>query len=165
MVYSCRCWNTQNIYMYINHPLFDPLDASMKDTVKMFYKTTFWQNKAALDSLFAGVAEALRGNNVDRGQFGISQGGVGQSINTYLLSGFLGVLHSYLDLSVYYKDEEMLRQSGHYEDVPVVTGQERPEGSKEQLRTHLFKLHMSADPTAQRDLYNKVTRMIELVGL
>ena len=78
----------------------------------------------------AGLAEALRGNNVDRGQFGISQGGVGQSINTFLIACFLGVLHSYLDLSVYYKDEEMLRQSGHYEDIPVVTGQEKPEGSK-----------------------------------
>ena len=102
---------------------------------------------------------------MDRGQFGISQGGVGQSINTYLLQVFLGALHRYLDLSVYYSEDQMLRQSGTYEDIPVLTGQEKPEGTKEQLRTHLFKLHMSGDPTAQRDLYHRVTRMIELVGL
>ena len=154
-----------NIYRYIDHPLFDPLEDSIKSTITDFYRTTFWQNKAALNCLFAGISEALRGNNVDRGQFGISQGGVGQSINTYLLQSFLGALHRYLDLSVYYSEDQMLRQSGTYEDIPVLTGQEKPEGTKEQLRTHLFKLHMSGDPTAQRDLYHRVTRMIELIGL
>ena len=97
--------------------------------------------------------------------FGISQGGIGQSINTYLLSNLLGHLHRYLDMNVYYQDEEMRKQASTYEDCPVVTAQEKPEGSKQIFRLHLFKLHMAADPTAQRDLYNRVTRMIELKGL
>ena len=115
--------------------------------------------------LLVGLAEAIRGNNVDRRFFGISMGGIGQSINTHLLANLLGPLHRYLDLNVHYQDEEMRKQSGNYEDTPVVTGQERPEGSREQFRTRLFNLHMAADPTAQRDLYNRVTRMIELKRL
>ena len=136
-----------------------------EDEVKLFYATTFWHNKRALECLFAGLAEALRGHNVDRGFFGISMGGIGQSINTHLLFNLLGNLHRYLDMNVYYQDEEMRKQSSAYEDCPVVTAQEKPEGSKQVFRVHLFKLHMAGDPTAQRDLYNRITRMVELVGL
>ena len=156
---------SNNIYFYINHSLFDPLEQMYEDEVKLFYATTFWHNKRALECLFAGLAEALRGHNVDRGFFGISMGCIGQSINTHLLSNLLGNLHRYLDMNVYYQDEEMRKQSSAYEDCPVVTAQEKPEGSKQVFRLHLFKLHMAADPTAQRDLYNRITRMVELVGL
>ena len=62
-------------------------------------------------------------------------------------------------------DGEKRKRSSAYEDCPVVTAQEKPEGSKQVFRVHLFKLHMAGDPTAQRDLYNRITRMVELVGL
>ena len=67
-------------------------------------------------------------------------------------------------MNVYYQDEEMRKQASMYEDAPVVTAQEKPEGSNQVFRLHLFKLHMAADPTAQRDLFNRITRMIELIG-
>ena len=112
----------------------------------------------------SALAIALKGYNVDRAFIGLSGGGVGQSMFTLLLHNVLGDMHRYFDMTMYYSDEEMRKQSSALEDIPVTTGQERPEGSNQKLRLHLYKLHISGDPVAQRDLYEKVTRMIELTG-
>ena len=37
-----------NIYRYIDRPLFDPIENDMKAGLRMFYKTTFWNNGNAL---------------------------------------------------------------------------------------------------------------------
>lgn len=53
-----------------------------------FWRTTFWDNVVALQC-------------VDRA------GGVGQSLESHRIAALFGPLHTFLDLNIYYTDDEM----------------------------------------------------------
>lgn len=139
-----------NLYLAIPHPLRDPVLDESRDKVQKFLQQTFWSNTPALECQFAALAIALRGLNVDRAFWGIGSGGVGQSLFSALLAAILGPRHSYLDMSIYYSDEELRKQAERLVGCVVVTGQEAVEGSDRKMREHLYKKHCSANPVAAR---------------
>lgn len=61
----------------------------------------------ALQCQFAAQGLALRGRNVDRAFWTIGPGGVGQSLESHRIAALFGPLHTFLDLNIYYTDDEM----------------------------------------------------------
>ena len=135
----------KNIYCEIEHPLLDPLSEEADSILNRFLQTTFWKNAPALMATIAALSIALRGFNVDRAFFGLSGGGVGQSLFTLLLATVLRSCHEYVDMNMYYNDEEMRKQAPRVVDAKVVSGQESVSGTWRKLLLHLFKKHISGD--------------------
>ena len=129
----------------------------------VFLTTTFWQNSDALACIFAATTLALHGENVDRAFWSRGPGGVGQSLMSHLLATALGNLHRWVDMQVYFSDDEMRKQSELLVGGLVVTGQESPEVER-RMREDVFKKHISADPVSCRLPYAVVTRMVSLTG-
>jgi hypothetical protein len=73
-------------------------------------------------------------------------------------------LHSYLNMNIYFTDDEFRKQGELLVDIPVTTGQETVQGAASSLRFDLLKKHLSADPIAMRLLYSIITRMESLIG-
>ena len=79
-----------NVYLYIPHPMTDPvLDAAIT-RLASFEAQTFWDIGHALQTQYASWALALRGRNADRATFHDGPGGVGQSLNTHRLAASVG---------------------------------------------------------------------------
>ena len=150
-------------YVYIPHPLIDPVLATHADRLQKFYAQTFWANNTVFECCLAAMALAKRGFNVDRCFIGISPGGVGQSLFSMHLDAMLGPNHSYFDPNVWYNEDELRKQVESFARCIVITGQEAPESHKK-LHLDLFKKTMSADGIAGRKPYGYTTRMFNVVG-
>ena len=124
--------------MYIDHPLYDPLLEQHVDRVLRFLQTTFHQNEASLGCHLAAMALVLRGHNVDRAFWTVGGGGVGQSLLSYLIANLWSLNHAFLDMNIYYSDDELRKQAELLAGKWVVTGQENPDISKE-MREDLYK--------------------------
>jgi len=77
--------SSQNIYLYVPHPLLDPYITTAADRVMKFYEQTFVDNGYALFCQFAGESLAVMGYNVERCMWTVGPGGVGQSLATHHL--------------------------------------------------------------------------------
>eukprot|EP00435_Cladocopium_sp_Y103_P008302 s3962_g2.t1 len=150
-------------YVYIPHPLIDPVLATHTLRLQKFYAQTFWANNTVFECCLAAMALAKRGFNVDRCFIGISPGGVGQSLFSLRLDAMLGPNHSYFDPNVWYNEDELRKQVESFARCIVITGQEAPESHKK-LHLDLFKKTMSADGIAGRKPYGYTTRMFNVVG-
>jgi hypothetical protein len=153
-----------NIYTYVDTPLKDPVLQAHMERLMKIHAATYWQNKAAFTSELCAMCLALRGRNIDRGFFHIGKGGAGQSLTTAHFHALLCGLHAYLDMNIYYSDDELRKQGELLIDMIVGTGQESVQGSTSALRFDLLKKHLSGDPIAMRLLYSIVTKMEPLVG-
>ena len=91
-------------------------------------------------------------------------GGVGQSLFSHTIANMLKHNHAFLDMNIYFSDDEFRKQCDGLVGKLVVTGQEAPDTSRT-FREDLYKKHVSSDPVACRCNYAIVTRLIELSGL
>ena len=101
---------TQNIYMHLSHDWHNAVDSAHVERVTQFLATTFYQNKPALECQFAAIALALRGRNLDRAFWTIGSGGVGQSLFSHLIAAVFGDNHAFVDLNMYFTDDELRKQ-------------------------------------------------------
>ena len=150
-------------YVYIPHPLLDPVLAQHSERLQKFYSQTFWANNDVFQCCLAAMALAKRGFNVDRCFIGESPGGVGQSLFSLHLDAMLGPNHGYFDPNVWYNEDELRKQIESFARCIVITGQEAPESHKK-LHLDLFKKTMSGDGIAGRKPYGYTTRMFSIVG-
>ena len=150
-------------YLNIPHALKDPVDAVNQSRMQSFHCTTFWDNLQAYEATLAAQALTLMGRNVDRAFWSKGPGGVGQSLESHRIANLFGPLHAFLDMNIYYSDDELRKQCENIAGKGVVTGQEAEDG-RQGLKQDLYKKHISADPVPGRLPYSIVTRLIELVG-
>eukprot|EP00438_Fugacium_kawagutii_P034932 Skav206393 [mRNA] locus=scaffold834:643982:646531:- [translate_table: standard] len=150
-------------YIFIPHPLLDPVLEQNKERLEKFYRQTFWANNDVFSCNLAAMALAKRGHNIDRCFIGESPGAVGQSLFSMHIDAMLGSNHGYLDPNVWYNEDELRKQIESFARCIVVTGQEAPESHKK-LHLDLFKKTMSADGIAGRKPYGYTTRMFSIVG-
>eukprot|EP00438_Fugacium_kawagutii_P027022 Skav232520 [mRNA] locus=scaffold1096:926666:934699:- [translate_table: standard] len=150
-------------YVFIPHPLLDPVLQQHKDRLHKFYRQTFWANNEVFLCHMAALALAKRGFNVDRCFIGISPGGVGQSLFSFHLDVMLAHNHGYFDPNVWYNEDELRKQVESFARCLVVTGQEAPESHKK-MHMDLFKKTMSGDGIAGRKPYGYTTRMFKILG-
>ena len=122
-----------------------------------FFQSTFFENEAALECHFAALALVLRGRNIDRAFWTLGAGGVGQSLLSHLIATVFGRSHAFVDMNLYFTDDELRKQGELLAGKAVVTGQEMPSGGKE-MRDDLYKKHVSADPVSCRLPYAVVTK-------
>jgi phage/plasmid-associated DNA primase len=153
-----------NVYLYLPHRLLDPVSDEVKQRVRQFLNTTFWNNGRAFECCLAAMTLALRGDNVDRAFWGIGSGGVGQSLQTAHLEAILGAYHTCLDMNIYFSDDEMRKQAANLVGKIVVTGQESVQGSSRSMREDVYKKHISADKVPERLPYAIQTTLVELRG-
>lgn len=155
--------HAQDIFVYVDQPLLDPVAEEASEDVETFYSQYFWCNNNVYDLHCAAIAKAKRGLNIVRCFIGMSPGGVGQSIYSAFLAAQYGANHEFFDPRVFFEDEEMRKQIEHLAPAAMWTGQESPE-TKKRMFLDLYKKMMSADGIAGRKPYGLVTRMFELVG-
>ena len=152
------------IYMHVDSPLLDPVLEAHVNRLFQIHMSTYWKNKAAFKCELSAFILALMGKNVDRGFYHLGRGGAGQSLTTACFHAMLADLHTYLDMNIYFTDDEFRKQGELLVDIPVSTGQETVQGAASSLRFDLMKKHLSADPIAMRLLYSIITRMESLIG-
>ena len=153
-----------NIHIFVPHSIQDPVQEEAVSRVRLFLCTSFWRNAPGLRCCLAAMSLALRGLNVTRCFWSVGPGGVGQSLFTHFLDSMFANLHGYLDMNIYYGDDEFRKQAELLIHKIVVTGQETPHSSTKSMRDDLYKKHMSGDPVPSRLLYSIVTKMVELIG-
>ena len=153
-----------NVYFYLPQSMHDAVQASHVTRLRRFLCTTFHDNAPALECHFAAFALVLRGFNIDRAFWTLGQGGVGQSLLSHLVATVFGDNHCFLDMNMYYTDDELRKQGELLCGKTVVTGQEMPNCSRE-MREDLYKKHVSADPVSCRLPYAVVTKQVQLEGL
>jgi hypothetical protein len=145
-----------DIYVFLPHSLCDPVEASAQQKLQIFWSTTFWSNDAALECQLAAMTLALRGRNVDRAFWSQGPGGVGQSLESHRVAALFGPLHGFLDLNIYYDDNELRKQSEHLFDKLVTTGQEAEDGRggmKQDLKKKTHKRRPGTFALAVRHRY------------
>lgn len=154
-----------NVYLYVDLPFKDPVEAAASARLNTILGTTFWKNRPALLCTLSGLCLALAGKNIERAYMHFGCGGAGQSLVTAFIDALLPMLHAYIDMNIYFSDDEFRKQGELLVDKIVSTGQETVQGADRGFRLDLFKKHLSADPIAMRLLYSIITKMQELVGL
>ena len=153
-----------NIYVYIGHPLLDPVHMQHVARLETFFSTTFWGNALALKCQLAALTLAIRGENVDRCFWTIGPGGVGQSLVSHFFDALLDGRHAFLDTNVYYSDDELRKQAQTLVSKIVVTAQEAVQGASHHMREDLYKKHVTGDAIASRLPYAILTKQVELRG-
>ena len=156
---------SNNIHLYMDLPLKDPVCIQAARRLSAILGTTFWRNMPAMTATLSAICLAMRGYNIDRAFMHFGSGGAGQSLVTALIDALFPGLHGYIDMNIYYTDDELRKQGDLLEGKIISTGQETVQGAARPMRLDLFKKHISADPVAMRLLYSIVTRMVELTGM
>ena len=85
--------------------------AANKDRVLEFLRTTFFDNAAALECQLAAMCLTLRGVSIVRAFVTVGLGGVGQSLNTCLIANLFGGSHGFMDMNVFYSEDELRKQA------------------------------------------------------
>ena len=152
-----------DIYLAVPHAASDPVLESHKRWVIDFLRTTFFDNALALECQLAAMCSTLRGMNTVRAFMTLDPGGVGQSLNTALVANVFGDMHGFVDMNVFYTEDELRKQADTFTGKVVITGQETPNTDKP-LREDLYKKVMSGDPVAARLPYAILTKMVTFEG-
>ena len=100
-----------DIYLAVPHPASDPVLEAHKRRVIEFLRTTFFDNAPALECQLAAMYLALRGTNIVRAFVTLGPGGVGQSLNTALIANVFGDIHGFVDMNVFYTEDELRKQA------------------------------------------------------
>lgn len=131
--------SSNDIYVYVDHALMDPVQQQNVDRVSEFLQQTFLQNRMALPCQLSALVLALNQENIDRCFWTVGPGGAGQSLFTWHLHAVLPSLHALLDTNIYYSDDELRKQAESLIGKLVATGQESVEGSAQGMREDLYK--------------------------
>ena len=99
-----------DIYLAVPHPS-DPVLETNERRVIEFLRTTFFDNASALECQLAAVCLTLRGSNIVRAFVTLCPGGVGQSRNTALIAKVFGDMHGFIDMNVFYTEDELRKQA------------------------------------------------------
>ncbi len=94
--------HTNNIYVFIPHPLCDPVVEGVRKRLTEFYRRTFWCNIAVFECCQAALALTKRGE-ITRCFIGRSPGGAGQSLYCLHLDAMLRHNHAFFDPNVWYQ--------------------------------------------------------------
>lgn len=70
---------------------------------------------------------------------------MGQSLNSHHIAALFSHNHAFLDMNIYFSDDELRKQADSLIGRLVSTGQEAVETNKG-MREDLYKKHLSADP-------------------
>ena len=162
-IVPCAPSPANNLYTYVDLPLTCPLQREDALRLQAFLASTYYDNGAAFKCLLSAAALALHGENVDRAFWSNGPGGVGQSLVSHLIDTTFGESHRWVDMNVYFSDDEMRKQSEQLAGALVVTGQEAPD-TERRMREDIFKRHISGDPISCRLPYAVLTKMIALKG-
>ena len=87
-----------------------------------FLRTTFFDNALALECQLATMCLTLRGMNTVRAFMTLGPGGVGQSLNTALVANVFGDMHGFVDMNVFYTEDELRKQADTFTGKVVMTG-------------------------------------------
>ena len=90
----------------------DVVLVASKDGVIQFWRSTFFDNSEALRCQLAAMTLVLRGCNITRAFWTIGPGGVGQRMNSVLIANLFGELHAYMDMNIFFTQEELRKQAG-----------------------------------------------------
>ena len=105
------CLTDNNVYFSIPHPAGGRVLAANKDRVLEFLRTTFFDNAAALECQLAAICLTLRGVSIVRAFITVGPGGVGQSLNACLVANHFGGSHGFMDMSVFFSEDELRKQA------------------------------------------------------
>ena len=126
------------MYVGINRTLLDAVDPTFEANVERcwkIYSRTFWANAKAFEFCQACLEIAKRGLNVDQICIFLGPGGVGLSLYTSHLAAMLCISsHKYFDPNVFYDNTELRKTIELLGGGIVLSGQERPTGSKSSSR-------------------------------
>ena len=89
------------------HPAGDPVVPRRTGCLSSF------DNAAALECPLAAVSSTLRGVNIVRAFITVGPGGVGQSLNSCLIANFFGGSHGFVNVNVFYTEEEFSKAGRH----------------------------------------------------
>ena len=95
----------------VPHPASDPVLEAHKRLVIEFLRTTFFDNAPALECQLAALCLTLRGTNIVRAFVTLGPSGVGQSLNTALIANVFGDMHGFVDMNVFYTEDELRKQA------------------------------------------------------
>ena len=84
-------------------------------------------------------------------------------MTSHLIATACGKYHAWVDMGIYFSDDEMRKQAELLLNAPVTTGQE-PLETVRCMRKDVYKKHISADPAACRLPYAILTKMVALRG-
>ena len=102
---------SNDIYLAVPHHSSDPVMEGNKRRVIEFLRTTFFDNAQALECQLAAMCLTLRGINIVRAFMTLGPGGVGQSLNTALIANVFGDMHGFVDMNVFYTEDELRKQA------------------------------------------------------
>ena len=71
----------------------------------------FFDNAAALECQLAAICSTVRGVTIVRAFVTVGLDGVGQSLNTCLISNLCGGSHGFMDMNVFYTEDELRKQA------------------------------------------------------
>ena len=128
-----------NIYVNIPSNFLSTVSPEVVNRLAKFYDQTFYRNDHALRAIMASECLAIRGKNVDRCVWTIGPGGVGQSLLTRALHTMLAGSHSYLDVQIFYSDDELRKQASEFSSAIALTAQESASNNTHKLREDLYK--------------------------
>ena len=98
-----------NVYLSTPHPTGDLVMAADKDRVLDFFRTTFFNNAAALECQLAAICLCEA-----RAFITVGPGGVGQSLTSCLIANLFGGSHGFMDTNVFCSlDESHVHHLGH----------------------------------------------------
>ena len=96
--------------------------AANKDTVLEFLRTTFFDNAVAVECQLAAIRLTLRGISLVRAFITVGLGGVGRSLNTCLIANLFGGSHGFMDMNVFYTEDELRKQADTFTGKVNVRG-------------------------------------------
>ena len=97
------------VYLSIPHPAGDPVVVANKERVLEFLRTTTFDN--ARHGVLAATCLTLRGVSNVRALITMGPSGVGQSLNTCLVANLFGGSHGFMDMNVFYSEDELRMQA------------------------------------------------------
>ena len=99
-----------NVYMYIDRPLGDPLIGACMEEMEVCLSRIFYENERALACTLSALSLAFVGENVGRAFWTISRGAISPSLFTSLLENAFTPNHGFLNFDALRCDDDELRK-------------------------------------------------------
>ena len=159
---------SNNVYVGIERSILDDCDPVLEraaERLQKIYSETFWANIRAFVFGQACLALSKRGLNINQLTLYLGPGGVGLSKFTSHLAAMLGEEnHCLFDPNIFYSDEELRKQAPNIAGHLVYTAQEKPTGTKNDIREDLLKKMLTGEGVAGRLPYGIITKLLNIIG-
>ena len=131
---------SRNVYVYLSHPPRAKIPQYVTDNITLFPPHTFWRNRDALNSTYAGLSPALLARDVDRSFWTIGRGGVGKSLFAILIDSALRHRRGFLDTDSLFRDGEIRKQIPLLQNQLDWEAQEAADGdiASETIRQYVY---------------------------